>query len=499
MTAAAPATFGSLDAALKITADGASLLARSPGPVADAFLVDRSPVSAIMGPQGSAKTTTCIKRAILRTQRMPPWAEGGTLRRYTLGVFRQTYRQLWDGTIPSWLSVLPKKADNAEWHGSSPNPATHRVRWRDPWGECELVAMFRAFDESADPNSMRGAQFTDVYLNEMDTLPEDLFTWLVGRVGRNPVETILGRPGWIFGDLNAPDVLNWTYRDFVEEPKPGFTLYRQPGGRDPGAENLDVVGPDYYARQASLNAHRPWWVRRMVDNRPGFSRDADLVYPEFDDVTMRAATPLEVCPELPVVIGSDAGGVTHAAAVMQFAYGQCRVLAEVIPDRGGATELGEALAEELAKPRYKGCQFVAVADPASGAGEDTKDGSDRKRLEKALGVKVEKAPSNDPLERHAWLRPFLRIVGGKPMFLLDPSIKAIRRGLNQTYHYLRARGSNERQRVAKTPDSHPVEALEYGCSQSGVAAVLRRKRERDKTRADRAAKGERFHPLRRRA
>lgn len=491
-----PSTFGSLDAALKQTDEGRNLLATSPGPVADAFLLDQSPASVIMGPQGSGKTTTCIKRCLLRTTRMPPWAGG--VRRYTVGIFRQTYRQLWDSTIPSWLSVLPKKADNVDWTGSSPNPATHVVRWTDPWGDCELHALFRAFDESADPNSMRGAQFTDVYLNEMDTLPEDLFVWLVGRVGRNPVETVLGRPGWIFGDMNAPDVLSWVYRDFIEDLKPGYKLYRQPGGREPGAENLRVVGEAYYARQASINAHRPWWVRRMVDNKPGFSRDADLVYPEFDDVTMRAATPLEVFRELPVVVGSDAGGTTHAAAILQFHGGQCRVLAEVIPHRGGATELGEAVAEVLAHPRFAGCEIVAVCDPAAKAAEDTKDGSDRKRLEKAMGVKVDLAASNDPNERHAWLRGFMRVVGGKPMFLLDPSIKAIRRGLNQTYAFRTARGTNERQSVIKTPDSHPVEALEYGCSKSGAAATLRRVKDRERARADRKAKGgERFNPLRR--
>lgn len=496
----APSTFGSLDALLRDSAGGRHLLASSPGPVADAFLLDLSPVSVIVGPQGSAKTTTCIKRAVLRCMRMPPWASG--VRRYTLGVFRATYRQLWDTTIPSWTEILPRKAEYVEWLGSPPNPATQITRWRDPWGECEMHTLFRAFDESADPNSMRGAQFTDVYLNEMDTLPEDLFTWLVGRVGRNPVETILKRPGFIFGDMNAPDVLNWTYRDFFEAPKPGFTLYRQPGGRDPGAENIAAVGAEYYARQASVNAHRPWWVRRMVDNRPGFSRDTDLVYPEYDDETMRSPTPLEVFPELPVVVGSDAGGVTHAGAVVQFTRdGQARVLAEAVPERGGATELGEMLAAILAEPRFRDCQFVGRCDPAALAAEDTKDGSDRQRLEKAAGFKVEKAPSNDPTVRHGWLRPFLRVVGGKPMFLLDPSVKAIRRGLNQTYAFRTLRGSKERTGVAKTPDSHPVEGLEYACSASGVAAVLDRQRarrqERDKRRAeDRAA--DRYNPLRRR-
>ena len=50
----------------------------------------------------------------------------------------------------------------------------------------------------------------------------------------------------MFGDCNAPNVENYVYRDFFEKTLDGYRLYRQPGGRDPGAENLEAMGREYY-------------------------------------------------------------------------------------------------------------------------------------------------------------------------------------------------------------------------------------------------------------
>jgi hypothetical protein len=78
----------------------------------------------------------------------------------------------------------------------------------------------------------------------------------------------------------------------------------------------------------------------------------------------------------------------------------------------------------------------------------------------------------------------------------------LRRGFNQTFCYHRARGSNERSRVVKNPDSHPCEAAEYAAMETGHghARLLesQRRRERD-ARAKRAKESGRYNPLARRA
>jgi hypothetical protein len=186
------------------------------------------------------------------------------------------------------------------------------------------------------------------------------------------------------GACNAPGTDSWVYRDFWDQPKPGYRLYRQPGGRDPGAENIENLGPDYYHNLARLNAHRPWWVRLMVDNKPGFTRDGDLVYPGYDDDRNIAGFDLKPAPELPVLVGVD-GGLTPAAVYAQeMPDGQFVILDEIALDRGDENALAAAMLALEAR-RYRNCDFATVCDPAMKAGEDTESGSMRTRLAAKLG------------------------------------------------------------------------------------------------------------------
>jgi hypothetical protein len=89
---------------------------------------------------------------------------------------------------------------------------------------------------------------TDAYLNEWTTLPEELFGMLADRVGRDPPHEVIGGPGRFFGDANAPDVQSYVYSHFYESGAEhgvtgdGYRLFRQPGGLDPHAENIQAVG-----------------------------------------------------------------------------------------------------------------------------------------------------------------------------------------------------------------------------------------------------------------
>ncbi|EKS26506.1 hypothetical protein [Afipia felis] len=478
----------------------------SAGPISDDYMLSTADVSVIEGPQGSAKTTSSFKKMLVEAQRIYPGADG--VRRYELGVFREKYDNLWKATIPSYFTVIPKNFPGSEWTGASPRAAKHVVRFDDGFGRIELTVHFLAFGESASPEDLRGLQFTDVYLNEIDTMPENLFTYLVGRVGRSPPRAVIRRGGRIYGDMNAPDVLSWTYRDLHEDPKEGYKLFRQPGGRDPGAENLKAMGREYYDYQARINAHRPWWVRRMVDNLPGFSRDMDLVYSRFDDQRMVSPMPLQVFPYLPVLVGVD-GGLTPAAWYAQETNdGQLRILAEICLERGGMKELAEEMLV-LEGRRFAGCEFATVCDPAMGNGEtddvgEVSEGSERLRLSKHLGRKVVCAKvSNQDIDARCEVirdKISLNLEGGRPGYILDPSCKALRRGKNQTYHFRRLQGTNDRASIAKTPDSHIGDAEQYGSTLCGTAAAKTRQREdrqRRERRREEARNAGRYNPHKR--
>jgi hypothetical protein len=487
----------------------------SAGPISDAYILGAEPVMLITGPGGSAKTTSSVKKSLVETQRI--WPGGDGIRRYVLGVWRQKYVNLWDATIRSWWSIFPKDLAGSSWVGAPPRNAQHTIPFEDAFGRCELTAQFRAFGDTANPEDMKGNQFTDVYLNEMDTLPEELVMMLADRVGRDPPYQVIKRYGRIFGDGNAPNIENYCYRDFYENLKDGYKLFRQPGGREPGAENVAAMGRGYWEQSARINAHRPAWVRVMVDAKPGYLTASDPVYPKYDDTRNLATATIEPIKHLPIVVSIDGGNTPAAAYQQHMPNGQLRILAEIALERGGMRELATAMLAIEAR-RFADCDFYDVCDPSMNAGEETDDrgnvvaredsqvaeGSDRQRLSEYLGRPVHLAKSQEVNRRvEAVACKFdLTLDGGVPGLLLDPSCKGLRRGFNQTFHWRRIAGTNDRGSIAKTFDGHVHEALQYGAMEAGSDGARVRRDERRRARQaarDKAAKVGRYNPLRRRA
>jgi hypothetical protein len=485
-------------------------LMRSAGPVSDAYILGADAFALLNGPGGSGKTVASCKKALISAQRMVPVGsrDGKPLRRYVLGVWRQKYANLWSATIPSWWEVFPKDLPGSSWTGASPRSAQHIIRFEDAFGIIELIAMFEAFGESANPEDLLGKRFTDVYLNELTTFPEELVAYLVDRVGRDPPQAVTRRTGRFFADCNAPDVTDFVFRDFFETPKPGYQLYRQPGGRDPGAEN-PAMGRAYYENSARMNAHRPWWVRRMVDNVPGMSVGADLVYPAYDDERMLASGTIPVEKRLPVIVGVDGGLTPGVIYSQEMPDGQMRWLAEIAMERGGMEELARSMLA-LEAWRFKDCEFVTDCDPSMLAGEENdsgvklEKGSDRERLAAALGRKVTEARTNDPNVRWDAVRDKLNLnLGpGRPGFLLDPGCKTARRGFLQTYQYRKTRGTNDLSSVAKCFESHVHDAGQYAALRNGSEDARKRRtdiaRERQARRESARGQVARYSPLHRR-
>jgi len=367
-----------------------------------------------------------------------------------------------------------------------------------------MTNRFRAFGEAMDPDDVLGNEFTDVYLNEWNTLPEDLQIALGDRIGRDPPFEISGRVGRMYGDCNAPSVTSFIYRDFWEEQKPGHRLFRQPGGLDPNAENIQAVGRAYYENSVRNNQHRPWWIKRMVHNQPGFTRANQPVWPEYDDDRNLAKSTIPVIRELPVLVGIDGGLTARAVYMQERGDGQLRILAETSIEPCGVIVLADRMLAIEASPRFAGCEFIDACDPAMIAGEETPgENSDRHRLGEKLGREVKPAPSQQPTDRQDAVRSKLRFTteNGEPGLLLDPSCKTVRRGANETYHFRKIAGTDDLGGVAKTLDGHSCEATEYGAQLCGTALARRRVGERQRIRQqrrDQARKAGRYDPMARR-
>jgi hypothetical protein len=512
--------YGTLDEALRSYGAGSALLLESAGPVSDAFIMSRGGRDLLSGPVGSGKTTASVKRALRTAMQQPPMLHNGKRlqgapRLYRLNAYRETYKDIWQTLVPSWCKVLDPDKGVGKLVGSSPRPGQFTLDFDDGWGPIHMEVNFLAWGEDADPESLGGTEATDAMLNEMNTHREDLFINLGRTVGRFPNRGEIGLPddpsipyGAIFGDCNAPAPDSWVYRDFWSPKKPpGYRHFKQPGGLDPDAENLKAVGRAYYLGMVEANKHRPWWIKIKVHHRPGFNRETDVIYADFDDELHVSQEPLKVYPILPVLVGID-GGLTPAAAFEQeLGDGHLNILAEAVVERGDEFDLAEKIKVIMGSPRFKGCEFVFQCDPAMDAGADTKVGSARARLAKALGLKVTDirlAPTNDPETRHAPIRD--KIKDGRRKLTVDAThCPTIRRAMAGTYQYHVTRGTGDRGRAVKNPDSHVMEAAEYAAMQCGTEAARIRRTERDRQREQRlrgtGPRGEaprRYNPLRRR-
>ena len=471
-----------------------------PGAVSAAFMASRLPVQFLNGPIGSGKTTTCLSKALVlaagqtvsRTRRARD-AKGALapVRRFKVCVVRDTYRQLWRSTMATWFARVPREV--GQFAGAENAPATHRINFGLPDGSIvDFHADFVAIGDNSVEEVLKGYEPTMFYLNEGDELAEDVFVYASGRTGRfPPLED--GGSAWhgIVVDCNAPVLSSWVYSKVFRVPPAelearGIALFRMPGGRSPQAENRQNLPPDYYDRQAAINADRPDYVARMIDNIPGYSRDGKPVYAaEFEDGRHVSPVDLPFLPGIKLQIGLDAGLNPAAVFGQRMASGQIRVLDELIGETGtGAKRFGLMLARRLQDRFPEAREIIGWADPSAAYGADRKAGEKSwiDIIAVETGVRIQPAPTNKLIPRLEAVRlPLQRSVDRAPGLLLSPRCTGLREGFNATYRYRKINPNEERyaEEPEKGPASHVHDALQYLCSGSGEhEAVFERKEQR---------------------
>jgi len=436
----------------------------SPGPVSTAFVDTDAPVSVLMGPAAGGKTVTGLQRGVLMAFRWPETAPG--LRRVRFLVMRQRMTDMEASTIPSWLAWYPRSLGH--FVGKEGSPKRHSLTLRHPaGGKVELEVHFRGIGEQTVDDALRGFEFSYAYVDECDLMDDDVMATLIKRAGRFPSETLAINPRQVWGTCNAPEPDSWVVRHLIEAPRPGWVLFRQPSGLSPEAENLAVLGANFYRDQAAVLPD--YERRRFVENIPGLLREEAAVYPEFAEAVHMSGKPLPVLPGAGLRIGVDAGGTPAAAVLQRAPDGQWRMLAELSThdrERGGVVgpqRFGEALAALLAE-RAPGLPAEVVADPAAAYGADREAGEASwiDIVARAAGLPVRAARSQDPTLRiEALRRPLTRLLeAGKPGLVLDPSCRLMARALARDYRWQVTAGRRG-DRAVKNWASHLVEAAQY--------------------------------------
>jgi hypothetical protein len=457
------------------------------GPVAGEFCLDNHEVAAIMGPVGSAKTTAAAMR-IARHSYEQEKGPGG-IARTRFAIVRNTGPQLNDTTLKSWLKLFPENV-----YGKfEKTQKTHRWRFV-PKGMKKMIDaefIFRALDDEDDVANLLSLEVTGFWFNELREINTSILAHAGRRAGRYPGADLGGCTwrGWI-GDTNPWPFTSDYHEMFVTNKRQGYEFFKQPGGMDDNAENLENLEqtPETlklpYDHPNRREQGRTYYINALRD----YSKDEADMYVHCKYGASRAGKPVFVsyndnahCKPFelgkfkndrgvtvtPLLIGYDNTGRNPAALIAQKDNtGRWFIAYEFVEENMGmkqhAKELRAFLETEI--PGY--VIEKITCDPAGKAkGADDLDMPMLIRNE-FKGVLVLNARTNDPTTRiEAVDGAFRRLVNGEPAILIHPRCKILRSACISEYHFRKMKTAGK-ERFAEDPEkNHPysdiADALEY--------------------------------------
>lgn len=460
----------------------ATIRFKSQGKVLEAYKNSKAYIQVIMGPLGSAKTTTSAFKIFKEICEQKPDKNG--VRRSRVPVTRNTYPDLVTTTIRDWRAVVPAGCGQFTFG----HPPEHRLDFDLPDGtHVKSEVLFIGLDRADDVKKLRGTQFTFGWMNEMKEQPKAIFDMLTLRIDRYPAP---GASKWvgIVGDTNAWDEDHWLQllkEQWQLGQLPGWEFFTQPGGVikvdgkwvvNPLAENLNVLKPIYYER--GLQGKKEDWIRVNLANFIGLSFDGKPVHPDYSD-SLHTASEILTPTDGTIHVGCDFGLTPAAAFFQRQPNKQWWGLDEIAMEDGDAETLAQEIKIKMADLQSRSDQkltFVVRGDPSG----DSRVGTNRDtpiRVMNANGVRCIGNSTNDTeLRRSALDRPLTRLVaGGKPGLLLSPKMKCLRKALAGGFHYVRVQMAGA-ERFRDIPDknihSHIAEAAEYALMDAGEHAVV---------------------------
>lgn len=454
------------------------------GPVAGAYYLDQSEIAVIEGPVGSGKSTASCLRLQRHAYQQQPGTDG--VGRTWWGIVRNTKPQLRDTTMKTWFSVFPPNE-------YGPYHATDQVHeWKfTPQGHrwpIHANFQFLALDDPDDVRKLLSLEVTGFWLNECREIIEDIVGHLRARCRYLGGERPHTWHGWI-GDTNPWDTDHYLEDRLVANPRDGWRHFRQPGGMDPDAENLENL--EQTAESLALpyddprrrEQGRTYYTRLLADYsaedaevyvhaRRGRTRDGKPIYSDYNDRLHCREFALD--PRLPLDIGLDFGRTPAATIGQEFPGGRVQVSHELVTVDMGLVQFAEELARMLHSGDLAKFRVRCVTGDPSGEARDARDETAFDILA-AAGIKARPAPTNEPsLRIEAVQKGFRSLSGGQPSLLIHPRCKILRRACTDGYQYRRLKVAGERysDEPNKNQWSHVAEALQYHLLGLGQGADL---------------------------
>jgi len=348
---------------------------------------------------------------------------------------------------------------------------------------CEIHLI--PLDDENDQRRLLSMQLTGAWCNEFPEIDPNIIPSLCGRLGRYP-SAAQGGPSW-FGlvmDGNFPNE-GGQWHELLEDKMPeDWELYKQPGGLDEDAENIDNLpgGRAYYERLSRGQSAE--WVRRYVDAQYGNDPSGMAVFRDSFTGSFHGRDSIDPIPGLPLIVGQDFGRDPWSVICQLDHRGRFLVLEEVEGTSIGLEQhMLLNLRPAIMQSRYMNMPVAVIGDPA-GVAKSSHYEETSFDLMKREGFMAFPAPTNDIDPRLRAIEKFLLMqVGGEAVFLVDKSrCPTIYRGLNGSYRYTKTKAGQRKPTPDKNAYSHPMDSLQYAALAAAggmVGGVIMNRLKRD--------------------
>lgn len=425
-------------------------------PTIGKFMLDESFVRLIMGPVGSGKSAGCFMELLRRARLQEPDRKG--IRQTRMAIIRNTLQQLKQtclADIEMWLNPIAKY---------KVSDSTIQVRF--PLGDGTFVDsdwLLIPLDTKADQQRLLSLNLTGAWVSEFREIDPSLISALSGRLGRFPSRAVAD-PTWfgIVAESNPPDEDSEWYTLLEIDRPPNWAFYRQPGGLDENAENIENLPENYYENLMANNNSD--WSDIHVHAQYGKSLGGQAVFrasfsPNFH---IKPHEELILNDHLPIMIGQDFGR-TPACLVGQIDNrGRLVIYDELTTEDMGIEQFAKRCLRPLLYEKYQGKRIFMVADP-KGRDKDQVGEESPFDVLRRLGFQVEGAPTNsiDPRLRSVE-KLLLSQVDGGPALIISDNCPTLCQAMKYWYRYRRKQTGVLEDKPEKThPWSDVADCLQY--------------------------------------
>lgn len=396
-------------------------------PTCASFMKSEAFGRVILGPVGSGKTTAAVIELLRRSLSQSKARDGYRYTRHA--IVRQTLKQLKDTVLKdcqNWLGSV------GHWKVSE---NTFHVEFDDVRSEWVFIPL----EDAEDQARLLSMQLTGAWLSECIEMDLDVVGPISGRLGRYP-SGAQGTPTWhgFIADTNFPTEMT-PWHTYMENPPLGVSIFKQPSGLSPHAENLNWLvqneksialpidhparlaqGRKYYERFVEMYGEDSDWVKRYVKAEYGDDPSGAAVFRNSFRSDFHVVSDTMLIPGYPLIIAQDFGRNPWSLICQMDHMGRLLVHEEVPGTNVGLEKhVEQSLRPRLYSNKYIGYKVCVVGDPSGIAKGNVSEESCFDAL-KRLGLPCFPAPTNDIEPRLRAVETLLgRQINGGPALMIS--------------------------------------------------------------------------------